>query len=224
MFVFRHFFVIIKTVSQIGYGDNFIVLYVTLKNDTVKFTMVYEHEADEKLVEKYLFGDEKAFDFLVYKYTTPIYNFSARYIGVGQEAEDLTQEIFIKIWKSLKKFDLNKKFKPWIFRIARNTIFDYLRKKKVAPVVESIDDCSDEEPATLLDISPTILEKIKSAEGAVVVWQAVSKLSETYRIVLALYYQEEFSLIEIAGILKEPINTIKSRHRRALIQLKNLLS
>jgi RNA polymerase sigma-70 factor (ECF subfamily) len=183
-----------------------------------------EHESDEKLVKKYLADDEKAFDFLVYKYTTPIYNFTARYIGYGSEAEDLTQEIFIKIWKSLKKFDLNKKFKPWIFRIARNAIFDYLRKKKVAPIIESIDNYNNEETVKVVDISQTVLEKIISTEGAVVVRQAVDKLPEIYRVVLDLHYINEFKLVEIGEILGESINTIKSRHRRALIQLKNLLS
>ncbi len=183
-----------------------------------------EHESDEKLVVNYLAGDEKAFEFLVRKYTTPVYNFIFRYINSKQEAEDLTQEIFIKIWKNLKKFDINKKFKPWLFKIAKNTIFDYLRKKKITPLVESIDNLNSERLETLASADLTVLKKIVSNEGAAVVWQAVDKLSEIYRVVLVLYYQEEFSLVEIAEILDESINTIKSRHRRALIQLKILLS
>ncbi|MFA6919366.1 MAG: sigma-70 family RNA polymerase sigma factor, partial [Patescibacteria group bacterium] len=89
---------------------------------------------DEQLVQQYLSGDEKSLEVLIQKYLKPIYNFVYRYVGDMANAEDLTQEVFVKVWKNIKKFDRKKSFKTWIFCIAKNTAFDYLRKKKSIPL------------------------------------------------------------------------------------------
>ncbi len=70
---------------------------------------------DEKLIADYLAGDEQSLELLIKQYLKPIYSFVSRYVGNGQEAEDITQEVFVRVWRSLKKFDQTKSFKTWVF-------------------------------------------------------------------------------------------------------------
>jgi RNA polymerase sigma-70 factor (ECF subfamily) len=84
---------------------------------------------DEKLVEAYLKGDKRALEILIKRYLKAIYNFAYKYVG-KEEAEDVTQEVFLKMWRNLKKFKKEKNFQSWLWTIARNTCFDFLRKKK----------------------------------------------------------------------------------------------
>src|SRR3989344_2340755 len=88
---------------------------------------------DEKLVQMYLRGGEKALEELVRRYLPLIYSFSRRYSGNTDNASDIVQEVFIKAWKNLKIFDQNKSFKTWIFTIAKNTALDWLKKKNAVP-------------------------------------------------------------------------------------------
>lgn len=87
--------------------------------------------SDEQLVVSYLKGDEKALEILIKRYLKLIYSFAFRFVSNSQEAEDIAQEVFIKMWRNLKKFDKNKKFKSWIFSIAKNTCLDTMKKKKI---------------------------------------------------------------------------------------------
>src|SRR3989338_6167993 len=88
------------------------------------------NRSDQQLIADYIAGDEKSLKLLVRRYLKPIYSFTYRYVGGGQDAEDGTQEVFIKIWRHIKRFDQNKSFKTWIFAIAKNTAIDFLKKKR----------------------------------------------------------------------------------------------
>lgn len=88
---------------------------------------------DNKLVEKYLNEDDSAFNELLKKYLNPVFNFIRQFVSDASVAEDLTQETFFKAWKNLKRFNPNKSFKTWIFTIAKNTTYDYFKKKKTIP-------------------------------------------------------------------------------------------
>jgi len=86
------------------------------------------NETDEEVIVLYKNGDEEAFKVLIARYTTPLYNFTARLTNKN-DASDLVQEIFIKAWKNIRRFNpLQASFKTWIFTIARNTITDFFRK------------------------------------------------------------------------------------------------
>ncbi len=93
-------------------------------------------DSDQKLIANYLAGDEKSLEILINRYLRPIYSFVYRHVGNGEVAEDITQEVFVKVWRNLKKFDQNKSFKTWIFTIAKNTSFDFFKKKKAIPFSE----------------------------------------------------------------------------------------
>ena len=88
------------------------------------------NESDKQLIINYLKGDEKSLELLIQSYLKPIYSFVYRCTGNTQDAEDVTQEVFVKVWRNLKKFDQRKSFKTWIFAIAKNTAFDHLKKRK----------------------------------------------------------------------------------------------
>ena len=179
---------------------------------------------DEILTRKYLQGDEKSLEVLILTYLKPIYSFVYRYVGNGQDAEDITQEVFVRVWRNLKKFDQNKSFKTWIFSIAKNASLDFLKKKKAIPFSEfEREDGGNIIIDTLADPSPLPPELLEKAGMARMLNEAMEKLSPQYRMVLFLRYNDHFNFREIAESLNEPLNTVKSRHRRALVMLRGLI-
>jgi RNA polymerase sigma-70 factor (ECF subfamily) len=179
---------------------------------------------DQILIRKYLQGDEKSLEVLILSYLKPIYSFTYRYVESAQDAEDITQEVFVKIWRNLKKFDRNKSFKTWIFSIAKNTTIDFLKKKKTIPFSEFENKTGENIlTKTLTDPAPLPLELLERADITQMLLLAMDKLSPKYRIMLFLRYNDHFNFREIAESLGEPLHTVKSRHRRALVMLKNFI-
>jgi len=166
--------------------------------------------SDEELVKKYLKGNERAFEVLIKRYLKPVYSFVYHQIENKEEAEDLTQEIFVKAWKNLKKFDQKKNFKTWIFTIAKNSVIDYLRKKKKEVWLS-------EKILNSQNFAEKIFEETK------ILKEAIEKLSPKYQLVLELYYWQGLNFKEISKILKEPLNTVKSRHYRAILLLRKFI-
>ncbi len=174
---------------------------------------------DETLIKEYLDGDEESFRIIIDKYTPSIYNFSIRFVGV-EYAKDITQDVFLKVWKNIKKFD-NKKasFKTWVFTIARNTITDYLRKKKMVSF-SSLDGVEESFESGIVDeviLPDEVLMKLEDRE---LLNNLLDGLPNNYKEVLILYYQEDITFKEIGEMLNKPLNTVKSYHRRALILLR----
>lgn len=177
-------------------------------------------QTDEQLVKKYLSGDESAFSELLEKYLKSIFNFLFYLTRDATISEDLTQITFIKAWKNIQKFDQSKSFKTWLFTIAKNSAYDFFKKKKTI----SFSSFTDEEGNNKLenvsseDILPDeILEKKDLAKEMEV---KLGQIPEKYRIILVLHYKEDFSLSEIAKIIGSPYNTVKAYHARALFALR----
>ncbi len=182
------------------------------------------NENDILLVENYLKGDEKSLEILIGRYLNPIYNFVYKYLRDPQSAEDIAQEVFVKVWRNIKKFNTKKNFKTWVFAIAKNTALDFIKKKKSVPFSEFENEEGENIFAeTLADPSPLPDEIFEREDVGRVLNEAVEKLSPKYRAVLFLHYNDHFTFREIADILGEPLDTVKSRHRRALILLKKFL-
>lgn len=181
--------------------------------------------SDEQLVKDYLKGDKESLELLIKQYLKPIYSFAYRYVGNGQDADDITQDVFVKAWRNLKKFDQQRNFKIWIFAIAKNTAIDFLKKKKTIPFSEFENEEGENIiTETLADPSLFPQELLESAGAARTFSLAAEKLAPKYSMVLFLRYNDHFNFREIAESLGEQLHTITSRHRRALIKLKKILT
>lgn len=181
-------------------------------------------QSDADLIRLYFDGDENALKLLVKKHFKSVYNFLYQYVSDAQDAEDLTQDVFVKVWKNLKKFDPEKSLKTWIFSIAKNSAIDLLKKKKVKPFSTMEDE--GEEGAmieSIIDTEPFPDELMRRSDIAKILNRAVRKLPTLYRIVLFLYYRDGLNFREIAESLGESIDTVKSRHRRAITMLRKKL-
>jgi len=178
---------------------------------------------ENRIIEKILSGDEAAFAEIVKIYLKPVYNFIYRFISDRDAAEDLAQETFVKAWKNIHHFDMDKNFRTWLFTIAKNTTFDYLKKKKEIPFSTFANEEGESWLENVADeniLPDEILERSDLAEE---LEKILEKIPVHYRAILFLHYKEDFSLHEISEILGEPYNTVKSRHQRGLARLKELL-
>ncbi len=179
------------------------------------------HNEEQKLIARSSRGDQNALGILFGRYLKPVHSFVYRYVGNAQDAEDVTQEAFVKVWRNLKRFDKEKSFKTWLFSIAKNTAIDFLKKKKALPFSAFENNTGKN----------YLLEKLRSAlalpselfeqkERGEFMQKLLSSLSHAYSTVLSLRYNNDLTFREIAKELGEPLNTVKSHHHRALFELK----
>ncbi len=180
--------------------------------------------SDNELVKDYLAGDEPALVFLFGRYFKVIYNFVYRLCGEQDLASDITQETFVKAWRHLKKFDQNLNFKTWLFTIAKNTAFDWLKKKKsiVFSALSAGDETDNYLENIAVDAEPWPDEIFAQKELKEKLEKQLSKISPVDQTIVLLHLQDGQTFEAIAEILGEPMNTVKSHYRRALARLRLL--
>ncbi len=180
---------------------------------------------DEQLVVAYLAGQQDALEILFGRYMKTVYGFVYRLMGDTHAAEDVTQDAFVKAWKHLQRFDTNRKFKTWILQIAKNTAFDYLKKKRAVPFSE-LDDLESDGAFvdTIVDPAPIPSALLERADIVQTLTHVLEQLSPVSRAIMQLRYHDDMTFQEIAESIGEPMNTVKSRHQRALFMLRRLLS
>jgi len=182
-------------------------------------------DIDELLVRKAQKGDTEAFEMLVSKYEKKIYNISFRMLSDRDEAADAAQDVFIKVFRSLKNFKGESLFSTWLYRITSNVCLDILRKRKSnvvsfdAEFVQDDGEVKFEPPST----DPGVEEEYEQSELKKLVSDAVNELPETHRAMIVMRDFEDLSYSDIARILDCPEGTIKSRISRARSALKSLL-
>lgn len=179
--------------------------------------------SDEMLAEQTLTGDISAFEQIVNRYKNSVFAVAYRITGQYQEAEDITQEIFINLYEKMYQFDNSKKLSPWIHRIAVNTSISALRKKKniinvsfdeaFVPNYESFPGFDMNNPQVQVEI-----KELKTEVNA-----AIMELPESYRTVITLRYQMDFSNQEIADILGASRENIEVRIHRARKALRRVI-
>ena len=169
-------------------------------------------------------GDSQALELLIQRYLPAIFNFVFGYLKNRDEAEEVTQEVFVKVWKNLSAFRPGLKFKPWLYAIAKNGALDRLKKKRPLTFseLERLENYSVAE--TLADTAPSALATLGQAENFEMLQLALEGLPQNYRATLDLRYNQDLKFREIAELLKQPLDTVKTWHRRGLRQLKKLLS
>jgi RNA polymerase sigma-70 factor (ECF subfamily) len=185
----------------------------------------HAEKTDWELVEAFLAGNEDSFAVLVERHISMTYKFTYRYLGNADDTNDVVQEVFIKAWKYLKRFDVDRNFKTWLLTIAKNTALDFIKKKKplLFSKIEEGDGDLDAFLAPYLESADLPDEMLSKKDTREHLESVLNELAPSYRTVLTLRYNEHLKFREIAEVLQEPIDTVKSKHRRGLILLRKAL-
>lgn len=174
-------------------------------------------------------GDERAFEILYWRHQRGIFNFICHFIGEsGNYAEELFQDVFLKVVKSSNRYKPTAKFTTWLYQIARNGCIDHFRKMKhrrITSLAQPIDD--DEEmdmESTIAHPNPTPEQTARTSEISEILKKAIGTLSEEQRDVFLMREDLDLSFAEISELIGCPINTAKSRMRYALEHLRKTLA
>ncbi len=157
-----------------------------------------------------------AFEALVRRHQTLIYNFCWRMLGSGDDAADVAQETFVQLFSHLDRIDEHESLSPWLFRVARNRCIDVIRRRRTVPLMTSDDTADDFEP---VDEDPLPDELAERADLQRLLAEAIAQLPPTYAEVVAMRYAADLSFAEIAIILGCDEGAARVRFHRA----KNLL-
>lgn len=184
--------------------------------------------SDERLVERFQQGDQQAFELIIERYEQKVWNLAFRLTGDQQDAYDLAQEAFIKVYRYLAQFRGQSTFSTWLYRVVTNSFYDEMRKRKRRPnIALSLDESIATSDGELnrempsLDAGPEELSLQRELQQAV--QAALVRLPTDYRIVLVLRDLQDHSYEEIADMLGLNLGTVKSRISRARLALRKLL-
>ncbi|MHC4887032.1 MAG: RNA polymerase sigma factor [Planctomycetota bacterium] len=191
-------------------------------NDTIP------HDVDDAdLYLRYGNGDELSFDVIISRWHGGVYSFFFRLCGNAAEAEDLAQEVFIKLVRGASRYEKTAKFSTFLFRVARNCWLDHIRKQGRRTRTVSIDAVRSEEGQSLqerLDSgSASPLAVLEGRERLAVIQEVIDELSEDHRLVFVLAVEQELKYAEIAEVLDVPEGTVKSRMHTAVLRLRDRL-
>ncbi|HET9698211.1 MAG TPA: sigma-70 family RNA polymerase sigma factor [Terriglobales bacterium] len=183
------------------------------------------------LVRRCIAGDAEAWEEIVRQYNRRIYSVCYRFTGSTDDAEDLAQEVFIKLYRTLGSYAPEKgAFATWVMTMTRNLLVDHFRKTKQDRATDSLDAGLTEEEDSLSlgdkiqDQSPSADDRIQRRETQEMVQKAIQKLSPELREAVILRDLQDMDYKEIAVALKVPEGTVKSRINRGRMELARLLS
>jgi RNA polymerase sigma-70 factor, ECF subfamily len=160
-------------------------------------------QPDLALLRKAQRGDERAFNVLVHSYEVPVYNYVLRMVGDRSLAEDLTQDIFLRLYQGLPGFSLRCRFTTWLFQVAKNRVLDELRARERKPHrLVALED------APPLDVVDAPIEQVETIDA---VWRAVGELNPDLKMALLLRDIVGLSYTEIADSLEITLATVKWR-------------
>jgi RNA polymerase sigma-70 factor (ECF subfamily) len=181
--------------------------------------------SDGEIAFRALDGSDAAASELVRRYERPVFNLIDRLVQERAVAEELAQDTFLKVFRSLHTFDPRLRLSAWILRIAHNTALDYLRRRR--PVMLSLDEAGDDGTLALVDRLPDpgalpdrVVEHRRTGEA---IDRALDRLRPAYREVIVLRYQEGLDYEEIAAVTGRPVGTVKTFLHRARRELATAL-
>ncbi len=187
--------------------------------------MPHGPQDEAALVAEAIKGSELAFRTLVERYQRPVFSLVLRMVHDRGIAEDVTQDVFVKAWLALARYDPRRRFASWLFKIASNAAIDQLRRKKLptTPI-----ETSDPDHSSILDRiederseSPDSLVKRRELSSALEA--AVAALRPEYRLVVLLRFREELPYRDIAEATGMPLGTVKTNLRRARREIEERL-
>ncbi len=182
------------------------------------------HE-DAELVRKSLTGDQRACRDLVLRYQRPVFSVLMRVVRRAEDAEDLAQETFVRMFRALDRYDPERPFTAWLFTIATRLAIDHLRRRRVQTVSLTVTQPGSTEERELDVEDPGLKpdEVTSNAEEEIIAQDMIDSLPEHYRIVVLLRHQQDLSYEEIAEALNLPLGTVKARIHRARALLKKYI-
>jgi len=184
-----------------------------------------EEVPDEELVRRILAGQEDLFETLVRRYQSRILSHVARMVGSRDDALDLTQEIFLKVFQALDRYNPEFKFSTWLFRISGNAAIDQLRKKKprVVPLETTDADGKVSSPEyKSSDLDP--FSQLRNTQRGDAIAAAIAELPSEFRELITLRHFTGLSYEEIAEVKNMPLGTVKNKLFRARAVLKERLA
>lgn len=179
--------------------------------------------ADEVLVKKTQCGDIAAFGELVRRYQDKIYNLTAKMLGTSEDALDASQEIFIKIFRSLPGFDFRSSFSTWLYRVSTNVCLDLLRRRGREQINNLSPGGGNLPEENIRDNRPGPEEMYLEREKIKELKRAVEALPDSYRVALVLHHYQELSYKQVAEVMDLPENTVATRIYRAKMMLREKL-
>ncbi len=173
----------------------------------VAFDTVGASETDERLVRRFQEGSSEAFEALVQRHGTRVYNLCFRILGDAEEAADASQDTFLAALRKLSTFRGDAAFTTWLHRVAVNACYDSLRKKRRRPLLQLAPEEGDERPEPSLPAPDHADGVVFSVDVA----EALRQVPEEFRVVLVLADVQDLPYDEIAAVLDIPVGTVKSR-------------
>lgn len=178
-------------------------------------------EIDRTFAERASKGDQDAFAALVSRHQKGVYNLAYRILGDREEARDLTQEAFLRVWRALPTFRLEAKFTTWLYRIVYNLCLNRrVVMRRWWTDSNDLSEAAEVLPAPAREGPAEICEK---RELRALLFDKIGALPTKYRLVITLYYLQHFSYDEIAHILDIPLGTVKTHLHRAKEKLRKSL-
>ncbi len=170
-------------------------------------------------------GQEELFTVLVARYQTRLFRFITRYTGDAEDARDVTQEVFFKVYSALDTYDSRYKFSTWLFRIGGNAAIDHIRRRKARPVPIDLPLTEDGEvqQVEFPDTHPDPLEALSRTRLRHELDAAIERLPDDYRELISLRHYGELPYEEIAELKGMPLGTVKNKLFRARQALRDLL-
>lgn len=178
-------------------------------------------QSDLDLILKAQAGSLPAWNALVRRYEGQVYNFSLRFTGNVDDAQDLMQEVFLGLYRNLEEFRGQAQLSTWLFRVAHNKAIDLARRRSVRPVLNSQSDY--DELSELSSDKPTPEEHLESAQSSDRVCGLLSQLPPAQRMVIELKIYQELTFEEIADLSGISANTAKTRFYTALKKIRELM-
>jgi RNA polymerase sigma-70 factor, ECF subfamily len=190
-----------------------------------------EDQQTVQLVRRCLTGDSSAWEEIVRLHHRRIYNLCYRFTNSAEDAQDLSQDVFVRVYRTLSSYNASKgAFATWLTTLTRNLLVDHFRRSKQERITDSIDAGLREEEDSLSlsdrleDAGPTPDDRLASKETQKLVQQALARLSPELREAVILRDLQDFDYKEIALVLRVPEGTVKSRINRGRTELARLLS
>jgi RNA polymerase sigma factor (sigma-70 family) len=185
--------------------------------------------SDALLAQQALAGDQQAFEIMVRRYSTPLFNFICRFLGDYDQACDVLQQVFMRFYTTLPRLGTGEPFKPWLFQVARNCCVDELRRRRrYAIQFSQLETENSEGELSFLneipDTSPLPEDLAERHDLQQVLNRAIQSLPPKFRAVVLLRYTSQLSFSEIGRTLNMPEATAKTYFHRAKVLLRKILS